>query len=133
MGEEQRKILEMLAQGKITVDESERLLKALEVSESPKQTESKKIQYLKVEVDSKTGDKVNVRVPLKLVRAGMKLRSLIPAQAQEKVTSALEEKGINIDLNKISDKELEELVQSLTELTIDVDSEEGDKVRVYCE
>jgi len=135
MSDERRKILEMLSQGKITVEEAEKLLSAVgETGESVLPAQSKKVpKYLKVDVNSNNGDKVNVRVPLQLIKAGMKLKSLIPENAQIQITEKLGEKGIHIDLEKMKPEDLDELLVALQELNVDVDSQNGDKVRVYCE
>lgn len=136
MGDERRKILEMLAKGKISVEEAERLLKAIGEDEGPVGTSSsKKPKYLRVLVepapDSKEGDRVNVRVPMNLIRAGLKWAAFIPQHARGKVDEALKEQGIDVDLNKIKPEDLEELVVHLNDLQVEVDGKE--KVRVFCE
>jgi hypothetical protein len=139
MSEERKKILEMLAKGKISVDEAERLLSALSESEgesSPgKKTEVSKLKYLRVVVEpgpgSEKDERVNIRVPIKLIRAGMKLASLLPNDVQGKVDDALKEKGISLDFSQINEENLEEIVESLRDLTVDVKGEE--RVRIYCE
>jgi hypothetical protein len=98
-----------------------------------------KFKYLRVLVDGvEEGGplKVNVRVPLQLLRAGVKLASLIPTQAQDSVNEALRREGIGLDLAQIKPENLEELVDSLGELTVDVDVNDHTnkmKVRVFCE
>lgn len=57
----------------------------------------------------------------------MKLLGVIPPQASAK----LAEKGI--DLNALRDLKGGELVDELKDLHVDVDSQNGEKVRVYCE
>ena len=150
MNEHRRQILEMLAAGKITADEAERLIAALEKSDSPlssgggTSSSAAKPKYLRVLVDSNdSGDpyhgpvKVNIRVPMQLLRAGVRLAGLIPAQAREHVNEALREKGIPFDINQIRPDNLEELVDQLSDLTVDVDvngnPSEKVKVRVFCE
>ncbi|HYV75848.1 MAG TPA: hypothetical protein VFB24_16470 [Candidatus Binatia bacterium] len=150
MNEHRRQILEMLATGKITADEAERLIAALEKSDSPlssgggTSSSAAKPKYLRVLVDSNdSGDpyhgpvKVNIRVPMQLLRAGVRLAGLIPAQAREHVNEALREKGIPFDINQIRPDNLEELVDQLSDLTVDVDvngnPSEKVKVRVFCE
>jgi hypothetical protein len=132
MSEEKRKILEMLASGKITVDEAEKLLGVVSPGFEHAGEGPEKPRYLRVLVEPDTsqahGDRVNIRVPLKLIRAGLKLASFIPKSAQTKVSEALKEKGIDIDLESIR---LEELVEQLNDLSIDVEGKE--KVRIYCE
>jgi hypothetical protein len=138
MSEDRRRILEMLAQGKITAEEAEGLLDAVgaapggQVGASP--MAKAKPRYLRVVVDD-DGDRVNIRVPLQLLRAGVKLKGLIPSDAQAKVNTALNEKGIQFDLADLSPETLDELIDSLGELTVDVEEagSAGAKVRVFCE
>jgi polyhydroxyalkanoate synthesis regulator phasin len=127
MSEERKKILEMLAEGKITADEAERLIAALETAETREQKAGGrgKPRFLRVVVDD-AEHRVNVRVPMKLIRAGIKLSALIPQQA---VDAAKEESGI--DLSQINPENLDEIVDNLEDLTVDIDGE--DKVRVFCE
>ena len=146
MAENQKRILEMLAEKKITVEEAERLLTltASENSEGKPGGEGsaeRKIpfKYLRVEVrpgpdaeGNPQAEKVNIRVPMNLIRAGMKLTSLIPPQAADKVHDALLEKGINFDLRSLKPDDMEELIAALGELEVDVESGK-EKVRVYVE
>ena len=77
-------------------------------------------------VDSENGETVNIRVPLKLVRTGIKLSAMLPKDARAKI----EAKGI--DLESLSGKDAEELVRALEELTVEV--EDGkETVRIFCE
>ena len=138
MNEERRKILEMLSKGKINVDEAERLLTAISADEghdSGTTHTGNKPKYLRVLVeptpDSKNGDRVNIRVPLNLVRAGLKWAAFIPKHAQGKVNHALKEKGIEMDLNKLKPEDLEELILNLNDLQVEVEGSE--KVRIFCE
>ncbi len=138
MSEERRKILEMLQKGKISVDEAERLLSALsspEVEEREIPSEKGKLKYLRILVEPGPGseekERVNVRVPLKLIRAGLKLASFIPKHAQTKVNEALQEKGIDFDFKTVTSEDLEDLVTQLDDLTVEVEGKET--VRIYCE
>ena len=79
-----------------------------------------------------TGTKANIRVPMQLLRSGVKLAALIPVQARDHVNSALHEHGVAFDLSQIKPENLEELVDQLDELTVDVDDKDV-KVRVFCE
>jgi hypothetical protein len=145
MSAERKQVLSMLAEGKIAVQEAERLLERLQQvadgpesrqigrGETPSSAPAKppvpgaKPKYLRVVVDGATGDRVNIRVPLALVRTGIKLSTMLPKEANEK----LEERGI--DLSQLTGLESEELIEALRELTVDVDSAKGDTVRVFCE
>ncbi len=82
--------------------------------------------------DGKVG-RVNVRVPMSLIRAGIKLKSLVPPEAMDKVNKALKEKGINFDVNSIKNEDIEELIDALGDMQIDVEGGRGEKVRVYVE
>jgi len=133
MNEERKKILDMLAEGKITADDAERLLDKIGSAEpsSPgngrKPRETHKIKWLMVRVDSTDGDKVNVRVPINLIRTGIKLGAILPAGASERI------KASGFDLNDLTTLADEELMEALADLQVDVNSEEGDVVRIYCE
>jgi len=138
MKDERRQILDMLASGKISVDEAERLLSAISSDES-EQTKDQgfknEAKYLRILVEpgpgNEAGDKVNIRIPMKLIRAGLKWATFIPKNVQGKVDDALHEQGINMDLSTIKPEDLEELVTNLNDLTVDVEGKE--KVRIFCE
>ena len=151
MNEHRRQILQMLAEGKISADEAERLIAAIEApppfsASDNGSTATGKVcpKYLRVLVDAEEGTegtydgptKVNVRVPMQLLRAGVRLASLIPAQALSRANHAMQEKGVPIDLTQIKPENLEELIEQLNDLTVDVDQKEAGakvKVRVFCE
>jgi hypothetical protein len=79
------------------------------------------------------GDRVNVRVPMTLIRAGMKFTSLIPPEARDKVTGALREKGIDFDMRNLKPEDLDELLEALSDLEVDVASSNGETVKVFVE
>ncbi len=144
MNENRRQILEMLSAGKITADEAERLIAALEKepSSAGSTPAGSKLapKYLRVVVDADEtahGDtltKVNIRVPLQLLRAGVRLAGLIPQDAREHVNAALREKGIAFDVSQLKPENLEELIEQLNDLTVDVDHAKGQvRVKVFCE
>ncbi len=67
MNEERRRILSMLKEGKITLEEAEALLSALEApAESP--TAGPKGRLVKVSMKSDDGDRVELNLPLALAR-----------------------------------------------------------------
>jgi uncharacterized membrane protein len=154
MSDNRRQILDMLAAGKITAEEAERLIAALEPSSTAPAGEyfgttkgsgaavKTRAKYLRVLVEadeSMTGLKgqtsVNVRVPMQLLRAGVRLASLIPAQAHGQLDEALSRHGVPITLSQIKPENLEELIDHLEDLTVDVNGTDGNstKVRVFCE
>jgi hypothetical protein len=158
MNENRRQILEMLAAGKVTADEAERLISALDpevatasAGNSPaggngsgaKNGGAKgNPKYLRVLVEadeSMTGNKglttVNVRVPMQLLRAGVRLAALIPQQAHNQLDRAFSSHGVPLTLSQIKPENLEELIDHLEDLTVDVGGKDGNatKVRVFCE
>jgi len=136
MSEERKKILEMVSEGKISAEEAERLLSAISKDGEPDSgTAKREPKYLRVMVEPRPGssnpDKVNIRVPLKLIRAGLKLAALIPKSAQSQVNEALHEKGIELDFSQIKPEDLDNIVRQLDDLTVDVEGKES--VRIFCE
>ena len=141
MNDNRRQVLEMLANGKITAEEAERLIAALERSGThgagaTAMSEADKVKYLRVLVDTKDPldgpTKVNVRVPMQLLRAGVRLSSLIPADARDEVNAAMKSYGMPIDIAQLKPENLEDLIDQLNDLTVDVDDDKS-KVRVFAE
>jgi SHOCT-like protein len=156
MNENRRQILEMLAAGKITIEEADRLLAALEpaaaateysgripggngLADTPVKTRAKYLRVLVEADETMTGLKgpttVNVRVPMQLLRAGVRLASLIPQQAHDEFDEALSRHGVPLTLSQIKPENLEELIDHLEDLSVDVDGTKGNstRVRVFCE
>ena len=146
MNEDRRSILNMLSQGKITPDEADRLLAALDREPARALPGAEagagaghnkpRPKYLRVAVDTEDGHdgptKVNIRVPMQLLRAGVRLSSIIPPHARDRVNEAMARNGVPFDINAVRPENLEELVEQLNELTVDVDQERT-KVRIFCE
>ena len=137
----------MLAQGKISADEAERLIAALEkepaqaaAGETAQALPAKpRPKYLRVAVEAGKDHnhngqptKVNIRVPLQLLRAGVRLGNLIPPAVRDKANAAMREQGVTIDLNKLRPENIEELIDQLNDVNIDVDEDRA-KVRIFCE
>jgi hypothetical protein len=144
MTENTRLVLEMLAAGKITTDDADRLLAALgqapatPAAPSGEKTEPKpKPRYLRVMVDSNEDHdgptRVNIRVPLQLLRAGVRLASLMPAGVQGEVNDALRKEGIDFDISKIKPENIDELIDELRDTTIDIETGDNTKVRIFTE
>jgi hypothetical protein len=151
MSEETHRVLDLLAQGKINVSEAEQLLQALNGSgsaekktdsEDPKSSSSDgekkaKPRFLHVQVESVPGtgrqhNPVNIRVPLGFLRSGIKLAAVMPDDIRARVTQRLREKGIDVDLAKMKPADMDALVSSLSDLSVDVDSDK-EKVRIFCD
>jgi len=148
MSDDRRKILDMLASGRLSADEADRLLAALDrrgagpsdgragdgarpIGSTPK--------YLRVEVTKQRGDgddtkNVNIRVPLQLLRAGVKLPGLLPPKARDELNAAMRHKGMAFDFNQLRPENIDALIAALAETSIDIDAHDGrSRVRVSCE
>jgi hypothetical protein len=141
MNEERRQVLQMLAEGKVTADEAERLIDALERDEpeSPARAVSRpkpRPKYLRVVVvDNSDGDgpsRINIRIPLQLLRAGVRLTSLVPPQALTKINAELAKSGVPIDLAELKPQHIEELIEQLDDVDIDV-NDPNTTMQVFCE
>lgn len=142
MSENRRQILQMLSEGKITADEAERLIAAVEkeaaVPTAATPSGGGKPKYLRVLIEAQdkfradSPTKVNIRVPMQLLRAGVRLSSLIPPEARERANAAMREKGVNFDLGQLKPENLDELLEQLNDLQVDMDDDRA-KVRIFCE
>ena len=145
MTENQKRILEMVADKKITVDEAYRLLSLIQPAADSGSAEPKEHKpspkYMRVIVDTEHSWEggcdhgpahINIRVPVALLRAGVKLATLIPPEAYNQVDEKLKNRGIMFDLRNMKPENVEELIQALNELEVDIQGSE-EKVRVYTE
>jgi hypothetical protein len=143
MSAERRKVLEMLAAGKITPEEADQLLDRLAspaAAAGASEGEAggaagggagggrpRAPRFLRVVVDSPERDTINIRLPLGLIRTGLKISTLMP----RKVSHRLSERGIDLShLGKLDD---EALIAELAALQVDIAAEDGEKVRIFCE
>jgi len=146
MSENRRRILDMLAEGKVSVDEAERLLAAMGEStgdtgfSTTGETGKDERKYLRVVVEPNLNagpgveqHRVNIRVPMALIRAGVKLTSLIPSNATTKINEELHKSGVDFDVSSIKPENLNELVDAMKDLEIDVQGGQEGKVKVYFE
>jgi len=140
MNEDRKRILAMLGEGKITADEAERLLDAMGGQPAPGggpvASSNQPPKYFRVQVDSNDPSdgqtKVNIRIPMQLLRAGVRLSALIPAKARDEVNTAMAREGIPFDINQLKPENLEQLIEHLSDFSVDVDNQDA-KVRVFCE
>jgi len=135
---EKKQILVMLEQGKITAEQAEKLLRAVDVPESesePKRSEPvKNIEKVtmggvkikgkfKVEVESADGDNVMITLPLMLAKLAF---NMMPAQKLNEI------KSNGVDIEQIVNN-IEEFIDMVDEDIVNVESANGDKVRIYIE
>jgi polyhydroxyalkanoate synthesis regulator phasin len=124
--EEMTKVLEMVQEGKITAAQGQQLLEAMGAYEEGHSTSvsSAKKMKLYIKVLSHDGDKVNVALPLYMVKAGIRLGTSMGKKY------APEELG-DIDMDEVV-KMVEEMVaQGESGDIVQVDSADGDTVHIY--
>ncbi len=115
--EERLKILEMLQNGAITPEEASELLDAMSIRE--KETQKQKPRWLRIRVtDTETGkSRVNVTLPVGLVRAGLKMGAHF---------------GSGIDNLNLDEETLEEVLLGGKGHIVDVlDEDDGEHVEIF--
>ena len=136
MSDDKRRILDMLAAGSLNVDEAERLLRACEAvaPQDPEHDPKPQPRYLKLvaEEDGPDESSVTVTVPLTLIRAGIKLHTLLPEGARERTVEGFKVNGIGIDPFDIPADKVDEFIEAFSELEIEA-NESGSRFRLYME
>ena len=134
--EDTRRILEMVSQGKLTVDDAERLLKAMAETGDAPATESGAApspkRWLRINIHKPADENrphakdVNIRVPMGVVRGGMRLGAIIATFAGEKAVRRMKVNGIDLDLaaingdlSKLHGPEFDAFVNALHDIDID--------------
>jgi hypothetical protein len=135
MSEERRQVLEMLSQGKINVQEAEQLLQA--VTPTVPAGDDKKVEprYFRILVnkparEGKKAEAVNIRVPMTVLRGGLRLGALFPGMLGKKKIQL--DNGTELDLSKVTYADLEAMIKDIGEVTVDVDGGDA-QVRIRCE
>lgn len=139
MNEKQR-ILKMVSEGTISVEEAEILLEALNKNTPSeelklKDSRGRKNKNLLVDIDAKsendTKAKVKIKLPLSLVKALVPvMKSGLPHEAREE----LNKKGIDIDQIIEATEKLSDELEATEDNIVDIEAGEGsDKatVRIY--
>ncbi|HEX6464711.1 MAG TPA: hypothetical protein VFZ98_09670 [Vicinamibacterales bacterium] len=145
MTDERRRILELLSQQKISVDEAQQLLNAVPPTARAAEAgeAGTKPKYFRIAIHRKAAgwpgdcdfggakhwqrawqrDKdVNIRVPITLVRSGLRLGAMIPGLADDRMKARVRVRGVDVDLSKLDPAMLESMLDELGELNIDLDS-----------
>lgn len=122
MSEETKLILAMLREGKINVDEAEKLLDEGEGTkqEEPLLTKSINKKFLRILVKEENNTKVNINIPIALAEVGLKL---IP---KDKLKIEGEDINVNEILNLVKQGNEGELVNIET-----MDKGKEVKVKIY--
>jgi hypothetical protein len=143
MSTETRQVLDLLAQGKVSADEAEKLLRALDApaasdGDANASASAKTARWVRVTIDKNVPNgapkrEVSLRMPVSLVRAGIKLGSLIPGGAFGMAGCRDDSDArVRLKLLKINPEQIETLIAEMGDMTIDADDGKA-QVRIWCE
>jgi len=143
MNDDTRRVLDLLAQGKITVDEADQLLRAMAgaapgaAAAGPDEAARPALRWVRIAVhkQAKEGHKdkdLNIRVPISIVRSGMRLGALIPGLAGDQVAAKMRERGLDVDFSKLDGAAIDAILKDLGDTNIEIDSGKA-HVRITCE
>lgn len=131
MSEQRKKILDMVAQGKLTPEEADRLLGAIKESHE-------RARFFRVRVynENKSKPKVKVDIPISVLKLASKIGTAFKGVVPEGHKVNIH--GKEIALDEFSPEMLDEIVESLSEggrfkLVEVTDEEKGEFVEVYIE
>jgi len=137
MSEETKKVLEMVAEGKISASDAERILEKLAASaqtpardkteESGETTAAKKPRFLRIVVDKPGQDQINIRMPLSFTRTGKSLLAVLPLRVSEKLAE------LGIDASVLASSNDKDWAEALGNADINIEKGNGKKVRIFCE
>jgi polyhydroxyalkanoate synthesis regulator phasin len=129
MKEEITKVLTMVQEGKLDPDEASELIQALKEKDSTRATikgSNYMDKMLKIRVMSEEGDKVNVNLPLRLIKVALKTGLSIATAIPESAKYVKDIDVLDVDLI------LEAIENELSGQIVDVQSK-GEKVSVVIE
>lgn len=131
MTEERMKILEMLSDGIISVDEADKLLATLDKNKNEVKTLKNINRNLYIKISSKDNDKVNITVPLNLLNAVSKSESLKGFLNNSVKINGMDSEFIteNIDIDMI----IEMINSGMVGELVNIESKDGDIVKIYIE
>ena len=153
MGEEMRRVLDLVAQGKITVDEAHQLLAAIgapapaldgAAAEPVTGGDRPAPRWVRINVHkpAREGHRekdVNIRVPVSVMKGGMRLGALIATFAGEKAARRMRARGVDLDLSKINGDfsklngpDFDQFLKSLDDVNIEIDDGKS-QVRITAE
>ena len=76
---------------------------------------------------------MELQIPIALIRTGIRLGALVPDSAKGKLKKLKKLKKEGFDIDQFFNMASEELVESLADLEINIEGEDGERVRLFCE
>jgi hypothetical protein len=144
MSAETKKVLELLAAGKISPEDAERLLDKLSGLTSPSgaansqaaagaappsgdTAQAKRPRFIRIQIDRPGHDDINMRVPISNMRGGAHWMAFLPTRLADK----LYEYGFDFGcLDKMNE---EDFRKAMDQMNVDIQGRSGKRVRIYAE
>jgi hypothetical protein len=141
MSAETKKVLELLAAGKISPEDAERLLDKLSASGATAQAEapnahggassgaqqSQRPRFLHIKVQRPDGRDTDVRVPIGAVRAGRHWAAFLPLRVSEKLSDC------GFDFGALDAMNEQEFQAAIDRMNVRIQSHNGKNVYIYAE
>src|ERR1700747_3633059 len=142
MSAETKKVLEMLAAGKISQEDAERLLDKLaggassvdapgsqaNGSSTPgscNNAGAQRPRYVRIEVERPGRDDVHVRVPISNMRSGAHLMAFLPISVADKLSE------FGIDFGCLDEMTDEQFRRAIDRINVEAQGRSGKRVRIY--
>jgi hypothetical protein len=146
MSAETKKVLEMLAAGKISQEDAERLLDKLTGAQAPQgdaansqrvppssgsaggsTANAPRARFVHIQVDRPGRDAIDMRVPLSSMRGGRHWMAFLPIRLADK----LDEYGFDFGcLETMNDDDFR---KAMDQMNVDIQGRSGRRVRIYAE
>jgi class 3 adenylate cyclase len=96
-----------------------------------------RLKHLSVRIEPKADEtdqkeRVHIRVPVRILRAGAKLSSILPRHARDRINEALRAHDVGFDLSSLDGDELDSILELLAETGIDIERDDK-RIRIFCE
>lgn len=145
MSAETKKVLEMLAAGKISQEDAERLLDKLSSSgpgaQAGEQTSQsttagsatntagagQRPRYVRIQIDRPGKDDINMRIPLSNMRGGRHWMAFLPIRMADRLSE------YGLDFASLDRMNEEEFRKAMEHMNVDIQGRSGKRVRIYAE
>ena len=107
------------------------------ISRAERRPPGGRLKHLSVRIEPKAAEagqkeRVHIRVPVKILRAGAKLSSILPRHARDRINDALRAHDVGFDLSSLDGDQLDSILDLLAETGIDIESDDR-RIQISCE
>ena len=143
MSAETKKVLELLAAGKISPEDAERLLDKLSGSGTTAHADAPNSQsatgntastagaarprYICIQIDRPGKDDINMRVPLSSMRGSRHWMAFLPIRLADRLAD------YGLDFGSLDKMDEEEFRRAMEQINVDIQGRSGKRVRIYAE